>query len=76
MRGIIPLKVLRHVAPCCEKLEERMGMPLVVTPYSVYTLGSNGNFSSEKARKELGYSARPIEETLADIALWIRKERV
>ena len=45
VRGTIPLKLLHLIAPICEKGERMTGCPLLVTPYSVYTLGSNGNFS-------------------------------
>lgn len=71
--GTVPLKAVRWVSPLCEKVEKVMGMPMLVTPYSIYTLGSNGNFSHKKAEKELGYSARPVEETLADMVLWLQK---
>lgn len=73
--GTLPLKMVQWVSPLCEKVEKALGRPLLVTPYSTYTLGSNGNFSHEKAKKELGYSVRPIEETLADIVMWLRKEK-
>lgn len=72
----VPLKAIRWAAPLCEMAEKGMGMPLLVTPYSLYTLGSNGNFSHEKAEKELGYTTRPVEETLADMVMWFRKERL
>lgn len=71
----IPLKLVQWISPFCEKIEDAMGMPLLVTPYSTYTLGSNGNFSHEKAERELGYSPRPVEETLADITFWLRREK-
>ena len=48
-----------------------MRLPLLITPYSVYTLGSNGNFSHAKAARDFGYAPRPMEETLADTALWL-----
>lgn len=73
--GTVPLKVVQWVSPFCEKVEKALGCPMLVTPYSAYTLGSNGNFSHEKAKKELGYLARPVEETLADVAIWLQKER-
>lgn len=63
--------LVRWAAPLGEKMEKAMGWPMLVTPYSIYTLGSNGNFSRKKEEKELGYSVRPIEETLADVAMWI-----
>lgn len=70
-RGTFPLRAVRWVSPLCEKIERALGIPMLVTPYSTYTLGSNGNFSHEKAEKEFGYTVRPIEETLADVVLWM-----
>lgn len=72
--GVVPLKAVRLIAPFCEKIEKAVGSSLLVTPYSIYTLGSNGHFSHEKAEKELGYVVRPVEETLADVVMWIKKE--
>lgn len=73
--GTIPLKAVRLVAPLFEKAGELTNGTLLVTPYSVYTLGSNGNFSHEKAETELGYTVRSIEETLADVVMWLQKEK-
>lgn len=69
--GSIPLEAVKWIAPFCEKVCHAMQLPLLVTPYSVYTLGSNGEFSHDKAARELGYVHRPIEETLADTVLWL-----
>lgn len=41
--------------------------PLYLTPYSVYVLGSNANFSRKKAEQELGYRPRALASTLQDI---------
>lgn len=71
----VPLKAVRLIAPLCEKIEKASGRPLLVTPYSLYTLGSNGYFSHEKAEKELGYTVRPIEETLADMVMWMENPK-
>lgn len=43
------------------------------TSYAVYTLGTNCNFSNEKAKKELGYTIRPIDETIRDTIDWFRE---
>ncbi|MCL2755583.1 MAG: SDR family NAD(P)-dependent oxidoreductase [Firmicutes bacterium] len=37
------------------------------TRYSLYTLGSNSNFSHEKASTELGYNPRELKESLKDM---------
>lgn len=43
------------------------------TSYAVYTTGTNHNFSIEKAKKELGYTIRPIEETIKDTIDWYKQ---
>ncbi|MDD3303556.1 MAG: NAD-dependent epimerase/dehydratase family protein [Clostridia bacterium] len=42
------------------------------TSYAVYTLGTNSNFSIEKAKKELGYLPRDIKDTLFDTIQWFK----
>lgn len=44
------------------------------TSYAVYTLGTNSNFSIEKAKKELGYNVRDIKVTLKDTIDWLEEE--
>lgn len=68
--GSLPLQIIKWFAPICEKVCRALQLPLLITPYSVYTLGSNGDFSHDKAARELGYVYRPIEKTLSDIVLW------
>jgi len=41
-----------------------------LTHYSLETLASNSDISSEKARSELGYQPRSLVETLADTIGW------
>ena len=43
------------------------------TSYAVYTLGTNSNFSNKKAQEKLGYTIRPIEQTLQDTVDWFKK---
>lgn len=43
------------------------------TSYAVYTLGTNSNFSSEKAEKELNYHTRDIKVTLEDTIQWFKE---
>lgn len=45
------------------------------TSYSLYTLGSNSNFSHEKAEKELGYKPRELKESLADTVAFLKEQR-
>jgi len=46
------------------------GSKPLFTAYSIDVLNSNAIVSSEKARHELGYTTRPIRETLEDAVYW------
>lgn len=46
------------------------------TNYSAEVLASNCNISNEKARKELGYTPRPLKVTIRDSVEWFRENRV
>lgn len=74
VRWYAPLRLAGLIAPLCERQSRRRGRPPFLTPYSVYTLGTNSAFSWEKAAKELGYRPREIAETLSDTAAWLARE--
>ena len=42
------------------------------TRYSLYTLESQARFSNARARRELGYSSRPLDETIRDTVNWLK----
>lgn len=42
------------------------------TPYSIETVRSNSNISSEKAQAQLGYHPRPVRESIRDTIEWIQ----
>ena len=44
-----------------------------VTTYSLYTLAANCLMSNEKARRRLGYSPRPIAESIEDSIKWFKE---
>ena len=39
--------------------------------YTIYNLERNNNFSAERAKKELGFHCRPLEETIKDTVEWL-----
>ncbi len=43
------------------------------TTYSINVLASNSQISSAKARRELGYSTRPVKESVTDAVAWFRE---
>jgi dihydroflavonol-4-reductase len=45
------------------------------TPYSLDTITSNSVISHAKAGRELGYTPRPLHETLADTVRWFLQNR-
>jgi dihydroflavonol-4-reductase len=49
-----------------------LGLPTVYTPESVLALQRHQVVRCDKAAKELGYAARPLEETLQDTVQWMR----
>lgn len=49
----------------------RRQRPLFCT-YSLHTLGGNSLYSHAKASRELGYKARPFEETIRDTIAWLK----
>ena len=44
------------------------------TSYAVYTLGTNCNFSSQKAKEQLGYTVRDMKQTIQDTIDWFIKQ--
>lgn len=72
----IPLKLAKLVAPIFERRSIKEKKPLYFTPYSIETLGTNAEFSHEKATKELGYSPRTFSQTISDTVTWLRRKKL
>ena len=60
-------------APLSETYYKIMKEPPLYTKYSLYVLTSNGHFSNEKAKKELGYTTRDIKDTIKDTVKWLKE---
>ncbi|PXA77203.1 NAD-dependent epimerase/dehydratase family protein [Auritidibacter sp. NML100628] len=63
----LPLWVARAAAVPVEGVARLFGRPPLFTKYSLYTLSSGNRFKNAKARRELGFEPRPLEETLSDM---------
>ncbi|MDO4711446.1 MAG: dihydroflavonol 4-reductase, partial [Peptostreptococcaceae bacterium] len=59
-----PIRTAELIAPLAETVAGWLGKKPLLTPYSIYTLRSNSNYSCEKAMRELNYRPRPIAETI------------
>jgi hypothetical protein len=51
--------------------------PLALNTYAVETLlEGHQNLSAGKAERDLGFSSRPVEETLNDLDTWFTDEKL
>jgi dihydroflavonol-4-reductase len=65
-----PLPIAMIVAPIAELYYKITKTRPVFTRYSIETVLSNSEISSEKAKDELGYSPRGLAESIADTVHW------
>ena len=68
-----PLVVLPPEAGGVARAAEALGLPGLVRAEGVVLMGTNWRYSSAKARRELGYRARPLDDTLRDTIDWYRE---
>jgi len=73
IKRILPLWFVKMTAPLAELYYKILKQPPLFTQYSIYTLNTNANFSHEKAVNELGYTIRPIKQTLVDTVKWLKE---
>jgi len=71
IKRILPLWFARMTAPLSEIYYKMLKQPPLFTSYSIFTLNSNASFSHDKAAKELGYTTRPMRQTLTDTVRWL-----
>lgn len=70
----VPIWGAKMIAPFTDLYARFRKTEPLLTSYSIYTLQSNSLFSHEKATRELGYSPRPLKETLADTVHWLQND--
>ena len=66
----IPLSLAKLSAPFAAYYYGQTKTKPRFTPYSLETLRSNSRISHEKASRKLGYSPRPLQESIADTIDW------
>jgi len=74
VRIMIPLWLAKLALPLLEVYYKAKKRPPIFTDFALYNLTRNNDYSSEKAKRELGYSVRPFEETIADTLAWLKSE--
>ncbi|NMA18372.1 MAG: NAD-dependent epimerase/dehydratase family protein [Clostridiaceae bacterium] len=75
IKRTVPLWLARIGAPIVESFSRLFNKPPLFTTYSLYTLQTPCRFSSEKAQRELGYSIRPLKETMRDTLLFMDRHQ-
>ena len=69
----LPIWLSNIIAKIMEKKAKKNGTKPLMTTFSVYNLARNNDFSSEKAKKELGYETRSYEITIKDEVKWLKE---
>ena len=67
-----PLVVLPPEAGMLARAAEAVRLPAPIPAEGVVLMAQNWRYSSRKARRELGYRARPLDRTLRDTIDWYR----
>ena len=71
---IIPVPIAKVIAAQSTVVSKLNRKPSLLTSFGIYNLVRNNDFSSEKAKRELGYRVRSFDETIKDTVLWLKKE--
>ncbi|MDP3446852.1 MAG: NAD-dependent epimerase/dehydratase family protein [Eubacteriales bacterium] len=72
---VLPLWFAKMTAPLAELYYRIRHESPLFTRYTLYTLTSNSRFTSEKARRDLGYKPRDISATIKDTVSFLTRER-
>jgi len=70
----IPAWFAQLTAPLSELYYKILQQQPLYTSYSIQTLYSNSLTSHNKAKEELGYKPRPINEAIFDTVCWLKKQ--
>jgi hypothetical protein len=73
IKFFLPIRIAESIAKKMEKQAAKNGAKPIMTTFSVYNLKRNNKFDYSKAANELGYTTRPVEETLRDEARWLKE---
>ncbi len=69
----LPIWLANIMGSMMEAKGKRTGTKPLMTRFSVYNLARNNTYSSEKAKKELGYTVRSYKETIHDEIVWLKE---
>lgn len=66
-------KTVFKMLPLIEKLCNLAKLPPMINDYSMRKTLENFNFSNQKARTELGFAPRDLQESFADTVKWLKE---
>lgn len=72
IKFFLPISIAERIAKQMEKRAAKSGDVPMMTTFSVYNLKRNNQFDYSKAEQELGYTTRPIVETIRDQIAWLK----
>ena len=76
-KRVLGKTAMRTLAKLASPFEAFTKKPISLNTYAVDTLlHGHQNISNKKAEKALGFSVRPIEQTLRDIHCWLNKKEI
>lgn len=70
---VIATPLLKPMAIVIERIDTWLKRPSLITPYALYTLHSKAHFSYERAKEDLDYVPRSIQESLHDQVLYLKE---
>ncbi len=70
-RWVLPLGLLAAIAPAAELVSRLRGREPTLTPVSVRALQGPLDVRIDRARRELGYAPRPLQETVTETMTWL-----
>lgn len=76
VKFFLPIFIAERIAKRMEKRAAKTGEMPMMTTFSVYNLKRNNQFDYSKAQRELGYTTRPLEETLRDQIKWLKENEL
>ncbi len=75
-RLIAPIWLARLGLPFVALWAKLTGKPALFTHDSISALNNHRHINADKAKRELNYRTRPLEETVADTVEWLKKNRL
>lgn len=66
--------LVKPFVPLVSRVMDLAHLPPMLNSFSLSKLEENCNFSNEKAKREIGFSPRPVAETIRDTVLWHKRK--